>query len=125
MNILGMAQNDASGGLFDFNATLPFMDLQLVVVISLLTFLFYQPFDFVLKQREVRLTNSLTASSRRLAQATELYVQYRASLKDLLQNGIQSCEQVETTESKVLSAKLSTFLGHTKNLLNVCKLVIK
>lgn len=124
MNILGVAQNDAEGGLFDFNATLPLMDLQLILVIGLLTVIFYRPFDFILKQREVRLTNSLTASSRGLAQATELYVQYRSSLKKLIQNGIQSCEQVESAESKAVSTKLSIFLNHAETLLNTCGVAI-
>jgi F-type H+-transporting ATPase subunit b len=120
----GAVQTDAGGGLFDFNATLPFMDLQLILVISVLTLIFYQPLDFVLNQRERRLTTSLIVSSRGLAKATELYVLYRRNLTELLSNGIYSCEQVEGTESKMFSAKLTSFLNHTSMLLNLFKSMV-
>jgi hypothetical protein len=100
------------------------MDLQLILVISLLTFLFYQPFDFILKQREVRLSNSLIASSRDLAKATELYAQYSSNLTVLLSKKITSFQTLEDTESKLFSSKLTDFLKTTKKLLTMCELFI-
>jgi hypothetical protein len=131
MNVLGTlilsesVQKDAGGGLFDFNATLPLMDLQLILLISLLTLLFYQPFDFILKQREVRLTNSLTVSLRRLAQVTELYADYRRNVVNLISSRSRSLrDYVEGSEVNEFSVQLTAFLTSAKSLLNMYGLVL-
>jgi hypothetical protein len=59
-------QGNCEGGLFDFNATLPLLALFVILLIVLLTFIFYQPFDFILKLREYIISESLVESSARL-----------------------------------------------------------
>jgi len=38
-----LAMSEGAGGLFDFNATLPLMALQFILLTTVLTFLFYKP----------------------------------------------------------------------------------
>ena len=50
MNILFMptkllAMSEGAGGLFDFNATLPLMAIQFILLTVALTFVFYKPVD--------------------------------------------------------------------------------
>ena len=43
-----LAMTEGAGGLFDFNATLPLMALQIILLSVVLTFVFYKP---VLRRR--------------------------------------------------------------------------
>jgi hypothetical protein len=65
-SLIFVGQGNCEGGLFDFNATLPLLALFVILLIVLLTFIFYQPFDFVLKLREYIIGESLVESSARL-----------------------------------------------------------
>jgi F-type H+-transporting ATPase subunit b len=47
-----LAITEGAGGLFDFNATLPLMAIQFVLLTVVLTFIFYKPITKVLEDRE-------------------------------------------------------------------------
>ena len=47
-----LAMTEGAGGLFDFNATLPLMAIQFVLLTGCLTFVFYKPVSKVLEDRE-------------------------------------------------------------------------
>jgi F-type H+-transporting ATPase subunit b len=87
MNILFMpmaqvlAMHEGAGGLFDFNATLPIMALQFVLLTVVLTFVFYKPVAKHLEERENYISGNLTQASDKLIQADELYSQYDEQLK--------------------------------------------
>jgi F-type H+-transporting ATPase subunit b len=79
MQMLAMAEG--AGGLFDFNATLPLMALQFVLLTTILTFIFYKPVAKVLDDREAMISQNLTNASDKLLKADELYKQYDEQLK--------------------------------------------
>jgi F-type H+-transporting ATPase subunit b len=79
INLLGAAEG--AGGLFDFNATLPLMAIQFVLLTVVLTFTFYKPVSKVLDTREALISDSLTEASTKLVKADELYKQYEEQLK--------------------------------------------
>ena len=87
MNILFMpatqmlAMTEGAGGLFDFNATLPLMAIQFVLLMVVLTFIFYKPVSKVLEDREEYISGNLTQASDKLIKADELYSQYDEQLK--------------------------------------------
>ena len=87
MNILFMpttqmlAITEGAGGLFDFNATLPLMAIQFVLLTVALTFIFYKPVSKVLDDRELYISGNLTQASEKLIKADELYKQYDEQLK--------------------------------------------
>jgi F-type H+-transporting ATPase subunit b len=74
--------SEGAGGLFDFNATLPLMALQFVLLTVILTFVFDKPVGKVLEDREQQISGDLAKASERLLKADELYVQYDAQLAD-------------------------------------------
>ena len=87
MNILFMptiqmlAMAEGAGGLFDFNATLPLMALQIILLCVVLTFVFYKPVSKVIDEREAYINGNLTTASEKLIKADELYSQYDEQLK--------------------------------------------
>jgi hypothetical protein len=42
-----LSTSEGAGGLFDFNATLPAMALQFILLTIVLTFLFYKQYKFI------------------------------------------------------------------------------
>jgi len=76
-----LAMTEASGGLFDFNATLPLMAIQFILLTVALTFLFYKPVSKVIDERETYITGNLSQASEKLVKADELYKQYDEQLK--------------------------------------------
>jgi F-type H+-transporting ATPase subunit b len=87
MNILFMpasqmlAMTEGAGGLFDFNATLPLMAIQFVLLTVVLTFIFYKPVSKVIDERESYINGNLTTASEKLIKADELYAEYDEQLK--------------------------------------------
>ena len=79
MHILAIAEG--AGGLFDFNATLPLMAIQFVLLTVTLTFVFYKPVGKALEERETSISKNLTDASDKLLKADELYKQYDEQLK--------------------------------------------
>jgi len=73
---------EGSGGLFDFNATLPLMALQFILLTVVLTFLFYKPVANLLETRESFINTNLSTASDKLLQADELCKQYETQLKE-------------------------------------------
>jgi F-type H+-transporting ATPase subunit b len=72
---------EGAGGLFDFNATLPLMALQIILLSVVLTFVFYKPVSKVLDDREAYINGNLTTASEKLIKADELYSEYDEQLK--------------------------------------------
>jgi F-type H+-transporting ATPase subunit b len=76
-----LALTEGAGGLFDFNATLPLMAIQFILLTVVLTFVFYKPVSKVLTDRETYINGNLTQASEKLLKADGLYKQYEEQLK--------------------------------------------
>ena len=75
------AMTEGAGGLFDFNATLPLMAIQFILLTVVLTFVFYKPVSKVIDEREAYINGNLTTASEKLIKADELYSEYDEQLK--------------------------------------------
>jgi F-type H+-transporting ATPase subunit b len=76
-----LVQSEGAGGLFDFNATMPLMALQFILLTIVLTFTFYKPITTVLEERENLISTNLADASEKLIKADELYKEYEVQLK--------------------------------------------
>jgi len=76
-----LAMTEGAGGLFDFNATLPLMAAQFILLTVVLTFILYKPVAKVIDERESYINGNLTTASDKLVKADELYKQYDEQLK--------------------------------------------
>jgi F-type H+-transporting ATPase subunit b len=74
--------NEGSGGLFDFNATLPLMAIQFILLSVVLTFVFYKPLLKVIDDRDAYINNNCTTASEKLRKADDLYQEYEEQLKN-------------------------------------------
>ena len=76
-----LTMTEGAGGLFDFNATLPLMAIQFILLTVVLTFVFYKPVAKVIDEREAYINGNLTTASEKLIKADELYNEYDEQLK--------------------------------------------
>jgi F-type H+-transporting ATPase subunit b len=69
------------GGLFDLDATLPLMALQVVLLTFILNALFFRPVGKAVEDREGYINTSRTEAKSKLAQAERLEADLKAQLK--------------------------------------------
>jgi F-type H+-transporting ATPase subunit b len=77
---LQAASTESEGGLFDFNATLPLMALQILLLMVVLNTIFYTPIAKVLDERDDYIRTNLTQASEILTKAEAITKQYEQDL---------------------------------------------
>jgi len=72
----------AEGGLFDFDATLPLMAVQVVILTFILNALFFKPVGKVVEEREDFVTTSRVDAKQKLAEVERLEADLKNQLKE-------------------------------------------
>jgi len=102
-----LAMTEGAGGLFDFNATLPLMALQFILLTVVLTFIFFKPVSKVIDERETYISENLTQASEKLIKADELYKQYDEQLKTARVNAQSIIAKSEKEAKDVVALEIS------------------
>lgn len=98
------------GGLFDFDATLPLMAIQVVILTFILNKLFFQPVGKVVEEREGFVTTSHKDAKERLAQVERL----ERDLKAQLQKARQDAQAVIAAAEDEVATLYKTALAEAK-----------
>ncbi|MFO7630573.1 MAG: F0F1 ATP synthase subunit B' [Prochlorococcaceae cyanobacterium] len=83
--LLFAAAGAPEGGLFDLDATLPLMAVQVVLLTFILNSLFFRPVGRTVEERELFITTSRAEAKQKLAQAERLEADLKEQLKDARQ----------------------------------------
>jgi F-type H+-transporting ATPase subunit b len=102
-----LAMTEGAGGLFDFNATLPLMAIQFILLTVVLTFVFYKPVSKVIDERESYINGNLTTASEKLIKADELYKEYDEQLKTARVNAQAIIAQSEKEAKDVVADEIN------------------
>jgi F-type H+-transporting ATPase subunit b len=102
-----MQMFEGAGGLFDFNATLPIMALQFILLTVVLTFVFYKPVAKVIEDRDTMINNNLTEASAKLLKADQLYKQYDEQLKSARSNAQLIIAESEKEAKEIVAEEIS------------------
>ena len=102
-----LAMTEGAGGLFDFNATLPLMALQIILLSVVLTFVFYKPVSKVIDDREAYINGNLTTAAEKLIKADELYNEYDEQLKTARVNAQAIIAQSEKEAKDVVTQEIN------------------
>jgi F-type H+-transporting ATPase subunit b len=102
-----LAISEGAGGLFDFNATLPLMALQFVLLTVVLTFVFYKPISNVLEERETLINTNLSSASEKLLKADELCKQYEEQLKEAKTSAQSVIATAESEAKEIVSQEVA------------------
>ena len=112
-----LAMTEGAGGLFDFNATLPLMAIQFILLTVVLTFVFYKPVSKVLDERENYINGNLNQASEKLITADELYKQYDEQLKTARVNAQSVIAQSENEAKDVVAKEIGQARTDAANLI--------
>lgn len=113
MNILFMpviktlAIAEGAGGLFDFNATLPLIAIQFILLTVALTFIFYKPVAKVIDEREAYINGNLNSATEKLIKTDELYKAYEQQLKIARTNAQSIIEKSEKAAKAVVADEIN------------------
>ena len=102
-----LAMSEGAGGLFDFNATLPLMAIQFLLLTVVLTFIFFKPVSKVIDERETYINGNLTTASEKLIKADELYNEYDEQLKTARVNAQAIIAQSEKEAKDVVAVEIN------------------
>jgi F-type H+-transporting ATPase subunit b len=109
--------SEGAGGLFDFNATLPLIAIEFVLLTVVLTFVFYKPLTKVLEDRESMISTNLTNASERLLKADELYQQYDEQLKSARLEAQQIVDAAEKEAKEIVASEIDQARKDAANLI--------
>ena len=84
------------GGLFDINATLPLMAIQVVILTYLLNTLFFKPVGKVVEKRENFVSTNISEAKKKLAEVEKL----EADLLDQLQKARSEAAEIVSEAEK-------------------------
>ena len=102
-----LAMTEGAGGLFDFNATLPLMSIQFVLLTVVLTFIYFKPISKVIDDRENYINDNLTTASEKLIKANDLYNEYGEQLKTARVNAQGIIAQSEKEAKDVVALEIN------------------
>tara|TARA_Y100000766_G_C18637900_1_gene474081 strand:+ start:100 stop:558 length:459 start_codon:yes stop_codon:yes gene_type:complete len=94
------------GGLFDINATLPLMAIQVVVLTYLLNSLFFKPVGKVVEKRENYVTTSITEAKLKLAEVEKLEADLLNQLQKARSEAAQIVNEAEKDSDKLFQEAL-------------------
>jgi F-type H+-transporting ATPase subunit b len=113
-----ITMSEGAGGLFDFNATLPLMALQFVLLTTILTFIFYKPVGKILEDREALISGNLATASERLIKADELYQQYDQRLKEARSSAQSIILESEKEAKEIVALEIDQARKDAASLIN-------
>ncbi len=94
------------GGLFDINATLPLMAIQVVILTYLLNSLFFKPVGKVVEKREKYVTASITEAKSKLAEVEKLEADLLNQLQKARSEAAQIVNEAEKDSDKLFQEAL-------------------
>lgn len=101
------AAEEASGGLFDLDATLPLMAVQFVVLAVVLNAVFYKPLGNAIDERDGYVLSTRAEAQERLAKAEKLADEYEQSLADSRREARAMIETAQADAQSVAAKSLA------------------
>ena len=97
----------SEGGLFDFDATLPLMAAQVVLLTYILNALFFKPVGKVVEEREDYVLTSRTDAKKKLAEVEKLENDLKNQLKGARQAAQKVISEAEADSEKLYKEALA------------------
>jgi len=115
--LLSQVSDAGKGGLFDFNATLPLMALQFLVLTVVLNIIFYKPVTNILDERDEYIRNSLTNASACLVKANELTQKYESELGESRKRAQNIIKKAQREAQEIVSLNVQEAQKNAEKLL--------
>jgi F-type H+-transporting ATPase subunit b len=101
------AEAAKEGGLFDFDATLPLMALQFLLLVVVLNAVFYKPLSKAIDDRDDYIRKNLLEAQERLTKAQNLSKQYEQELAETRRKSQVTIAAAQADAQKIAAEKMA------------------
>jgi|TARA_B100001142_G_scaffold225906_1_gene224031 F-type H+-transporting ATPase subunit b len=117
-NLIFLLAEEQEGGLFDFNATLPLMALQILLLMVVLNLVFYTPVAKVLDERDEYIRKNLTEASETLAKAEAITKKYEQDLAQERRESQLIIASAQKEAQEIVAMEIKQAQKDTESLVN-------
>ena len=116
--LISSSEVSGPGGLFDFNATLPLVAIQFILLTLILNIILYSPLLAVMDERKEYILGNLSKASEILAEANELTTQYEQELSNVRKESQLLVANGQKIHKELLETELDTSQVYLDKLLD-------
>ena len=116
--LISSSEVSGPGGLFDFNATLPLVAIQFVLLTIILNTILYSPLLNIIEERKDYILNNLSKASEILAEANKLTEQYEQELSSVRKEAQLEITNSQKIHKEILETELNISQKYIDNLLD-------
>ena len=116
--LISSSEVSGPGGLFDFNATLPLVAIQFVLLMLILNTVLYSPLLTIIEERKEYILNNLAEASEILTKANELTTYYEQELSNVRKEGQLLVTDGQKIHKELLEIELNTSQAYLDKLLD-------
>jgi F-type H+-transporting ATPase subunit b len=116
--LVSSSEVSGPGGLFDFNATLPLVAIQFVLLTIILNIILYNPLLTIIEERREYILTNLGKASEILAEANKLTLQYEQELADVRKEAQLEITNSQKIHKEILEIELNISQKYIDNLLD-------
>jgi F-type H+-transporting ATPase subunit b len=116
--LISSSEVSGPGGLFDFNATLPLVAIQFVLLTVLLNIILYNPLLTIIEERKEYILTNLGKASELLAEANKLTTQYEQELDNVRKEAQLEITNSQKIHKEILEIELNISQKYIDNLLD-------
>ena len=117
-NLIFLLAEEQQGGLFDFDATLPLMALQILLLMVVLNLVFYTPVAKVLDERDEYIRKNLTEASETLAKAEAITKKYEQDLAQERRESQLIIASAQKEAQEIVAMEIKQAQKDTESLVN-------
>ena len=99
--LISSSEVSGPGGLFDFDATLPLVAIQFLLLMIILNIILYNPLLTIIDERKEYILTNLSKASETLAEANKLTTNYEQEL-----DSVRTEAQLEITNSQKIHKEI-------------------
>ena len=116
--LISSSEISGPGGLFDFNATLPLVVIQFVLLMVILNIILYNPLLTIIEERKEYILTNLGKASELLAEANKLTTQYEQELENVRKEAQLEITNSQKIHKEILEVELNISQKYIDNLLD-------
>jgi len=116
--LISSSEVSGPGGLFDFDATLPLVVIQFLLLMIILNIILYNPLLTVIDERKEYILNNLSKASETLAEANKLTTNYEQELDSVRKEAQLEITNSQKIHKEILEVELNISQKYIDNLLD-------
>jgi len=116
--LISNSEVSGPGGLFDFNATLPLIAIQFLLLTVVLNIILYNPLLTIIEERKEYILTNLGKASEILSEANKLTQQYEQELTSVRKEAQLEITNSQKIHKEILEIELNISQKYIDNLLD-------